>query len=584
MPRKIEKIISVEKFSFNPILGSISLKDVSFEINRGEIVGILGDVFSGKEFVVQALNRIVPKEIAGQIEGKIIVEGMDLEDKEIVDVAPHLGLVFRNPVTQILAVTVAEDVAFGPSNLGIPTEEIWERIHWALESVRLTGYEDRNPMSLSGGELQSLAIADILAMQPNTIAMDEPLAMLDPLGANRVLAVVQDLNKEKNITFVITESGATVESLAEYVTRLIYMDRGEIKIQGSPGEVLAADIVKNVGIPQITELFLRLRKLNPSLKIPVKLDDAANYLRKEMKGKKINPDLAAEIMEKKKTPRRDSEVIVTVRNLHHVYPAQPEPVRALNGLGFDIRKGELVGLIGQNGSGKTTLSMHLVGILNPTNDDAEIKVGDVDIVSEPERAKLEINYVFQNPDNQMFNETVYEEIAWGLRQRELSEDEVDRRVTEELKAFDLEDYRDEYIILMPRGVKTRAAIASITALNPKAVIIDEPTGGLDWNQSTKMMNTLLSMNKELGRTIAVITHDMKIVAQYTEYVIALRKGEILLQGSTREVFSQTEKLSEAWLQPPQITLLGQRLSEFGFPDCILNVDEMYELMEASNIW
>ncbi len=584
MPRKTEKVVSVEKYSFNPIIGSISLKDVSFEINRGEIVGILGDVFSGKEFVVQALNRIVPKEIAGQIEGKIIVEGMDLEGKEIVEVAPHLGLVFRNPVTQILAVTVAEDVAFGPSNLGIPTEEIWERIHWALESVRLAGYEDRNPMSLSGGELQSLAIADILAMQPNTIAMDEPLAMLDPLGANRVLTVVQGLNKEKNITFVITESGATVESLAEYVTRLIYMDRGEVKIQGSPGEVLAADVVKNVGIPQVTELFLRLRKLNPSLKIPVKLGDAVNYLRKEMKGKKINPDLAAEIVEKKKTPRRDSEALVTVRNLHHVYPAQPEPVRALNGLGFDIRKGELVGLIGQNGSGKTTLSMHLVGILNPTNDDAEIKVGDVDIVSEPERAKLEINYVFQNPDNQMFNETVYEEIAWGLRQREMSEDEVDRRVTEELKAFDLEDYRDEYIILMPRGVKTRAAIASITALNPKAVIIDEPTGGLDWNQSTKMMNTLLSMNKELGRTMVVITHDMKIVAQYTEYVIALRKGEILLQGSTREVFSQTEKLSEAWLQPPQITLLGQRLSEFGFPDCILTVDEMYELMEASKLW
>jgi len=574
-----KNIVIFKDVSFKPLIGEQELRHVNLSIKKGETLGIIGDVHSGKELLIQCMNRIVPEYIAGRMEGSVTVCGADIKDKQVCQVAQNVGIVFRNPITQTLGVTVEEDVAFGPVNLGLPRKEIMDRINYSLTAVRLNGFEKRNPNSLSGGEAQSLAIADLMAMRPQVLAMIEPIAMLDPVGGERVYSVIEQLRKDYGITFVITDSGANIEDLAEHADRLAYIDLGENKFEGTPDEVLQEELVsRTVGIPQVTELFLRLRKLNRKLAVPSKLSDAITLLKKELRGKRVTPDVVKKATAKAAKPIGES--IIKVRNLKHTYPAVPEPIEALGGIDFDIHKGEIIALLGQNGAGKTTLALHLVGLLQATNPDAEINISGIDIVKFPERATEVINYVFQNPGDQLFNETPWEEIAWGLKQRKIPEDEINRKVEESIKQFDLEKYAKEFVVAIPDGVKTRVAAASTMVLNPSILIVDEPTGGLDSVESGKMLGILSDINKE-GRTIIVITHDMRLAAKYADRLIVLVKGKIVADGNTRDVLSKPELLRQASLMPPQITRLGQALEEFGMPKDVLTVEEMSNILERT---
>lgn len=577
--RSSESIAILEDVTFEPLTGTQVLKNVSVKIKKGELLGIIGDISSGKELLVMALNRIVPEYHAGMLSGRIVVCGIDTKDKPVSEMAQKVGVVFRNPITQTLGVTVEEDVAFGPINLGLPYKEIRERINYSLDAVRLSGFERRNPNSLSGGEQQSLAIADLLAMRSSILAMIEPVAMLDPIGVQRVYSVVNQLRKNYGITIIITDSGANIEQLAENASRLIYFEQGKKKLEGAPSKVLQNKAVqRRVGIPQVTELFLKLRKSHPKLPIPAKLDQAIKLLSSRLKGKKIPPKVVEKVIPKVK--KLTGKPIIRVRNLKHTYQVAPEPIEALKGVNLDIPKGEIVGMIGQNGAGKTTLSLHLVGLLQPTNPDAEINMAGINVVDNPERATEVANYVFQNPADQLFNETPRQEIAWGLQQRKVPEDEVTKKTKEMIKLFDIGDYADEFLVALPEGVKTRIATASTMVLDPSIAIIDEPTGGLDSTESRKMLGILSEMNKK-GVTIILITHDMNLAAEYTQRLIVLMGGNILADGPTREVFSKPEVLRKASLIPPQITRLGQALEKYGVPKDVMAVDEMYNLLEGT---
>lgn len=573
-----DNIVVFKDVNFRPLTGEQELKNINLVVKKGELLGVIGDVRSGKELLLQCMNRIVPEYTAGRLEGSVLVNGIDTKDKTVSEVAQHVGIVFRNPLTQTLGVTVEEDVAFGPINLGLPREEILDRIGFSLSSVRLSGFEKRNPNSLSGGEQQSLAIADMMAMRPKVLAMIEPLAMLDPIGGERVYSVVNQLRKDFGITIVVSDSGANIEELAENADRMICIDAGEKKFEGTPSQVLQNEsVASKVGVPQVTELFLRLRKLDRKISIPARFGDAVRILSDRLKGKKIPPEVVRRVIPK--SAKKSSETAIRVRNLKHVYPAVPEPIEALAGIDLDIAKGEIVAFLGQNGAGKTTLALHLVGILKPTNADAEIEVGGIDVGKNPEQATRVINYVFQNPSDQLFNETPWDEIAWGLKQRKMPEDEVTRKTEEMLKLFDLERYAKEFVVSLPDGVKTRVAAASTMVLDPSIVIMDEPTGGLDSIESTKMLEVLSEINRR-GGTIIMITHDMRLAAKYADHLVVLTKGKILANGPTREIFSKLDILREASLMPPQITRLGQALEKFGMPRDVLTVDEMYKILEV----
>lgn len=552
-----------------------ALRDINLRIEGGT-VGVIGPTGAGKTTLLMALNGLVPQTAVGHQKGDVIIKGLNTRDHPTSELARHVGLVMENPVTQLFSLTVIDDVAFGPSNLGLPINEIRKRVEFALEATRLKGFEKRDPNDLSGGEQQSLAIADILAMNPEILAMDEPICMLDPIGKSIVLSLIKRLSKEGKVTIILSESGADIDDVIKYLDRVVVLHHGEIVLDDSPVDALQSDIFKEAGIgyPQVTELFLRLRDKKPSIPIPVTLEEANEYIREEYEGKEERmPEVVRAGPKREVRVPPKAEPIIKVRNLHHVYPPD---IEALRGVSLDVYEGEMVGLIGQNGSGKTTLAYHLVGLLKPTNPDAQVIVDGIAVIKEPISKTVEhINYVFQNPDSQLFAEKVWDEIAFGPKNMELKDEEIKRRVAEAMKLFNIEGYESSYTISLSRDLKTFIAISSILAMKPKILLIDEPTTGLDAKGVTKVMEVLLNQ-RNAGCTVIVISHNMKLIAKYCDSVIVLKDGKVLTAGGTREVFSNPGVLKEAYILPPPITQLAQLIKEF--PPDILTVDEMYDIL------
>jgi len=571
-------IIEIRNLSFTPIAREEKvLEHINLEIEQGTINVVLGDSTSGNSILLKTLNSLIPNEIAGRMEGDVIVDGLNTKEHTLVEMATHCGIVLQNPELQVVSLTVGDDLAFGPANLGLSSKEIQERVNFAAEAVRLKGFENRNPGTLSGGELQSLAIGGILAMRPKVIAMLDPVAMLDPLGKSQVYSVIKDLRDKYGLTIVLSEAGMNIETSAEIADRVIVMDGGKIQFDGIPKEVFKHESVASLGVPEVTQLFLKIRKSKPGFKnieIPYTLKEASAQLREMLKDKKIEvPEKPSQLPD---TNER-KEPIIKVRNLHHIFKVHP-PVHALKGIDIDIYRNEFVALIGQNGGGKTTFAYHLVGLLKASNEDSSVIVDGVDAQKVSTKKLTEhINYVFQNPDNQFFSMTVYDEMTYGPKLNKWAEKDIQQSVNTALQYFGIEEFKDWYVVHLPRDVKTYVAEATIAALNPQILVIDEPTGGLDIAGALKMMQALKKLN-ESGKTLIIITHDQKIAAANCTRVVVMRKGKILLDGHPKEVYSQYETLAQANIKSPQITQLGQSLHDVGLPNDVLTVDEMYEII------
>jgi energy-coupling factor transport system ATP-binding protein len=556
-----------------------SLKNLNLNIKKGEIFGILGPTGAGKSSLLLCLNAIVPRLIPAVTKGDIIVDGLSTSTNQVHDMAQHIGLVLPDPSYGIVSITVEDDIAFGPSNLNLTSEEINNRVAFALEACRLKGYEQRSTGDLSGGESQSLAIAGVISMMPPVIALDEPITMLDPIGKDRVLQVIKDLNEKYNTTIIITEAGGDIEYFAPILDRVAIINEGEILGVGEPKKVLMDEKlmgkIPNVMPPQVTRVLLNLE---PGKTPPLTVSEAQDRVRRLLKSKKIK---VKEAPRRRTRAKGKKEPIISIKNLHHVYPGLREGIHALKGVNLDVYSGEYVGLIGQNGSGKSTLSYHLVGLLHPTNKDASVIVDGVDAGKTSIKELINhINYSFQNPDSQLFQETVWGEVSYGLGLAGLSDEEIEKRGVAALKLFGVESHREDPIIRASLDVKRFVAISSLIALEPKILIVDEPTNGLDFEGGKKVLDVLNTLNKR-GWTIIIITHNMQLVAEYVERVVVMKDGNILMDGPTNEVFSQTEKLKEAFLLPPQITQLGQSLGDIGLPNNILSIEEMESIIEKS---
>ena len=269
-----------------------------------------------------------------------------------------------------------------------------------------------------------------------------------------------------------------------------------------------------------------------------------------------------------------AEKLIEVSDLYFVYP---DGTLALQGINLDIYEREFIAFIGQNGSGKTTLAKCLNGLLRPTR--GYVRVGDLDTRTKGIVKKIvtKVGYVFQNPDHQLFNDSVFKEIAYGPRNIGLSKEEIEERVTEAARVAGVrEELFTEHPFFLTKGLRQRVAIASILAMRPRTIIVDEPTTGQDLRQSLEVMNFLHDLWEKEGHTIIIITHEMPIVAQYAQRVVVLGQGKILMDGSTREVFANPELLAQTFVKPPQITRLAQALHDYGIPRDILSVPEMYD--------
>ena len=552
-----------------------SLRDVSFEIKEGEFVAILGKTGAGKSSLLRVISGAIPHFYKGELKGEVRIDGLEPRSVSLSELAKHVGYVCEDPEIHIVSFTVEEDIAFGPINLNLPEHEVRRRIDFALEATKLKGLERRNPYHLSGGEKQSLAIAGVLALLPKIMALDEPTAMLDPLGKKRIYSIVKELNEKYRKTIIM--AGQEVEIIFEFIPRVLVLAEGEVIYDGSPRELVEErQILKRAGLrcPPVTELAWRLREAGKwDEPLPLTLREAHQQILNKMAHK---AKLTKTVISKSAgLTRKHRQIAIKVRNLYHIYP---DGTRALNGVNIDIGRGEFVAIIGENGSGKTTLAMHIAGLLKPTNPDAEINVCGIDVTRAPMREIVKrVSYVFQNPDIQLFSRSVYEELSYGPRNLGIPKQEIDERVRNVLKMLELEQYTNMWPRELDRGKRLRVALGSLLTINPEILIVDEPTTGQDWEESRYLMNVLSNLNKK-GLTVLFITHDMDLVAEFAHRAIVLHQGRIIADGPPSKVFYDPEALKKTDVEPPQIIRLTMELQRQGVPQYILTVHELYNYL------
>jgi energy-coupling factor transport system ATP-binding protein len=548
-----EILVSLEKVSYKyPRSPDMVLKEITMEIYQGEFLGLIGPTGAGKTTFCLAMNGIVPQFYGGRFFGAVKVAGLDTVDNPISALARHVGQVFEDPETQLISTSVRNEIAFALENLLYSREEILARIPVALESVRLAGTEDKIPAELSGGQKQRLAIAAALAVQPDLLILDEPTSQLDPVGGQEVFDTVHNLNKEHGKTILMASHAA--EEMAEYADRIAIISEGEVTAIGTPDEIYSdvENLIKNnLRPPQVAATYHLMRAANiPVKRIPVRLGEGLSDI------KAVHSKSKVEVGELKEPPTRTSEPIFSVKDLKHVYP---DGTMALHGVSLDIREGEYVLIIGQNGAGKSTLVKHFLNLLKPTEGIVTVQGTSTEDLMVSELARR-IGYVAQNPDNQIFNATVSEEVSFALENLDFDKDEVERRTTENLEAMGLIEHRDAHPLSLPKGDRARVVIAAILAMKPEIIIFDEPTTGQDYQGARYILDISRQLH-EMGKTVIVITHHLYLMPDYAERVIVMGKGTILLDAPIRTAFHEVETLASTYLAPPQSVLLSQKMGE-----------------------
>ena len=543
-----------------------ALDNVSLEIEEGDFVTWMGHTGAGKSTLMYCLNALIPSFVRGKLEGKGVVLGRDISQSRTAEMSGDVGLVFQDFEAQLFSTNVELEIAFGMENLGVPRGEMRHIIDELLPLVRLEGLRDREPSTLSGGQKQRLAIASVLAMRPCLLAMDEPTTDLDPIGKWEILQLARRL-RGRGMTMILIEH-ETEEALDS--DRVVLLKEGKILREGPPAEILSdCQLLEEAGVAPlpVAEFFSRLpeRPLGDG-KLPLTVEEAVAEFKRRLR---ICPSAAQMLEEKDRRLRGGGEPALRLEGVHYRYPLG---VEALKGVDLEIREGEFVAIIGQNGSGKTTLVKQFNGLLRPTSGRVEVFGRDVGELSPRERAE-QVGYVFQNPDHQIFAPTVFEEVAFGPRNFGLSEREVRENVEEALAAVNLTGYEDEDPFLLTKGERQRVAVASVLALKPRVLILDEPTTGLDYLQQRSMMEMVCSLNRR-GHTILIVTHSMPTVAHYAHRTIVFDEGMVLMDDTTRRVFARGEELEEVFLRPPQIVRFGNRLGITS-----LTVEEMLEVVE-----
>lgn len=541
-----------------------AIDNISLQINECDYVVWMGHTGAGKSTLLYCLNSLIPNFIKGNLEGSAVVLGKEIKKAKILDLSKNVGIVFQDFESQLFSTNVELEVAFGTENLGLKREEIKKRIDEILPLVRLDNLRDREPSTLSGGQKQRLAIASILAMRPKILALDEPTSDLDPIGKIEVLQLAKRLRKI-GTTMILIEHN-TEEALN--ADEIILLNKGMVIGKGAPEKLVCkTELLIEAGVApiQVNEFYQKLLPHMQRNKLPLNLNDGVSYFIKRFKIKENVIDLLRE-KDRKYFEKIEDEVAISIDNLFYVYPTG---VKAISDINLKIQKGEFIAIIGQNGSGKTTLVKHFNGLFYPTSGKVEIFGKDTREMNRSALGRI-VGYVFQNPDHQIFAQTVWEEVSFGPKNYGLSDKEIEENVKQALSSVHLEGFEKMDPFILTKGERQRVAVASVLAVKPQIIILDEPTTGLDYRQQESMMEMICDLNKR-GHTIIIITHSMNTVAKYAKRTIVLDNGRLLMDDLTRKVFSKEEDLRKVYLQPPQITRFGNKIGV-----TVLNIDEMIE--------
>ncbi|MCQ8893099.1 MAG: energy-coupling factor transporter ATPase [Methanolinea sp.] len=457
--------------------GREAIAGLSLDVSPGECIMVTGPSGAGKTTLCMAACGILEHEYGGEKRGRVFILGRDVKDYAgISEISSHVSLVFDDPEAQLIFTTVEEEILSALERRGLSSAEVEARLSAILEVTHLSSLKDRPPHALSGGQKQRVVLAAALALGTDILVLDEPTAELDEEGTQSIVAVLKAL-KAGGKTILFTEH--KFSPFKSLVDRLVVMERGKFLAMGLPDALLADRAVKDSVMPD----FSGIRDTSPSL------------------------------------PSSGKSPVISVRELEFLYGDVP----ALAGVSLDICPGEFVAIVGENGSGKTTLIKHFVGLLRPTRGSIVIdgKDGMTTPVSELAHS---VGLVFQNPDHMFFADTVAGEVMFGIRN--LGIPEPDRVLLDVLSECRLSDAKDLYPRWLSRGERQRLAIACVLAMQPRVIVLDEPTTGLDGREAREVMEILRRLQKD-GRTIVVVTHDLTMATECADRVITLQRGRVV---------------------------------------------------------
>ena len=585
-----------------------AISHLNFTIEEGSFVCVLGHNGSGKSTLAKLFNALqIPTE------GCVIISGMDSrEEANVFPIREKVGMVFQNPDNQIIASVVEEDVGFGPENIGVPTEEIWKRVADALEAVNMEAYRLKSPNHLSGGQKQRVAIAGTLAMEPKTIVLDEPTAMLDPSGRAEVIRSIRELNQKNGITIILITHymEETVDA-----DRIILMDQGKLVLDGTPKEIFSkVEELKSLrmDVPLITDLAHELRLSGMPISDGILKEEELveellaifgedSFVEEIEKGQKeeehsqaTTPSSEEKEIEAEIEKETEKDFILKVENLSCIYQkGTAMESYALKDINLSIKRGSFSALIGHTGSGKSTLLQHFNGLIKPETGEISVhfrknpalilqdkgflfwkgkkrKVEKEGVLSFKEEGfdfqglRFKVGLVFQYPEYQLFEETVFEDVLFGPKNQGLSLEDAKKEAEEALRSMGVEEALwQKSPFELSGGQKRRVAIAGVLAMEPELLILDEPTAGLDPAGREELFQVIAHLQERYAMTILLVSHSMDDVARYAEEVFVLNQGECIRQGSPEEVFSHKKEMEKLGLGLPQIRAFLYSLEEKG---------------------
>ena len=542
-------MISFKNFSFkyNNVVDK-TLKNIDLTINKGEKVLIVGPSGSGKSTLSHCINGLIPFSYNGEIEGELIIDNIKPYKESLSDVSKKVGTILQDQDSQFIGLSVGEDVAFNFENNAMPLNEMKVKVIDALELVNMVDFINHSPYELSGGQKQRVSLAGVLGSDAEVLLFDEPLANLDPASGKEIMQLINDIHEKTNKTIIIVEH--RIEDVLEQpFDKVIVVNKGEVQGFGTPDEILKSDLLKNNGLRE--PLYLEAMKLaGCDISGSENLKDLTNI---DEKNKEVLKNWF-----NNETSNKDSiikeEKILEVKNLAFSHDGIKNTI---NDVSFHLNKGEILAVLGNNGAGKSTLCRLITGILKPQKGSIFLNNQCIDSWSIKQKGSA-IGYVMQNPNQMISQHMIKDEIALGLKCRNYSKEEIDKKVEEVLKICGLYPYRNWPVSALSYGQKKRVTIASILAINPQVIILDEPTAGQDYKHYTEFMEFIKELSAQ-GISIILITHDMQLTLEYCHRAVVLSGGEKIADDKPSNILTDENIIKKANLKETSLSTLAKSI-------------------------
>lgn len=543
-----EIIISFENFGFQyNAQAEPTLYNIDLQVYKGEKVVIAGPSGCGKSTLAHCINGLIPNSYPGKATGSLTINGKNALEMSLFDLSKIVGTVLQDADGQFIGLTVAEDIAFVLENDCIPQDEMRSRVQKVAELVDVERVLSHAPHEISGGQKQRVSLGGVMVGHVDVLLFDEPLANLDPATGKQAIALIDEIQKHTGCAVIIIEHRLE-DVLFRPVDRVVVLDDGRIVYNGDPDTLLCSCVLQKSGIREplyVTALKYAGVALNPDMR-PSYLPELNLTEDQKMQVQTwFHKQPAAEQAPNREVLLQAESIDFTYDNGHH----------ALRGISASIHKGEMLSIVGTNGAGKSTFSKVICGFEKQQSGTITLNESDLCDFSIKERAD-HIGYVMQNP-NQMISKTkIFDEVALGLHNRGICEDEIRIRVEDALKICGLYPFRNWPISALSYGQKKRVTIASILVLNPEIILLDEPTAGQDLRHYTEIMDFLSNLNQQ-GVTVVLITHDMHLMLEYTPRAIVFNEGRIIADKAAAEILNDPEIIDAAHLKITSLYHLSQ---------------------------